>query len=136
MSTWKATSSVDRSKRRQQLRLLIQGEELLKFVLEAADALAAMGRQVDEDGNPVPCSANKVGALKAAADIKLRVLDKVLPDLKSIEHELGEGLLSMNDQELHARIEQLSKRLAESGLLEGGALRVGAAARRGTETLQ
>ena len=125
-------SLVNRSKQRQELRLSIRGEKLLKEIIEHADALADMG---NEAKTPL-CSAPRVGALRSAADIKLRLLDKILPSLQSVEHDLGESTLSMQDTELHARIHTLMQRLAERGILDGGLPRIGAAALRGGETIQ
>ena len=122
-------SVIERSKQRQALRLQIRGEELLAAANSIADELVQMA-----SGDQ--CSPAKVGALKAAADIKLRMLDKVLPDLKHVEHDIGEGVLTLKDADRHARINTLMQRLAANGLIDGGSARVGDVALRGAETLQ
>ena len=91
----------DKNRQRHVLRQVIKGKETLEHVLMLANKLEQLG---DEHG----IEAARVGAYKAAADIKLRVLDKVLPDLKSVEHELGEGLSALNEDELRDRIRQLA----------------------------
>ena len=92
---------VEKNRQRHVLRQIIKGKETLEHVLMLANKLEQLG---DEHG----IEAARVGAYKAAADIKLRVLDKVLPDLKSVEHELGEGLSALNEDELRDRIRQLA----------------------------
>jgi hypothetical protein len=96
-------SLAEKNRQRHALRQIIKGEEALQAVMEISDHLRKIG--FDEAIDPSPA---RVGALKAAADIKLRVLDKVLPDLKSVEHELGEGLTSLTEDELRDRIRQLA----------------------------
>ena len=90
----------EKNRQRHVLRQIIKGKETLEHVLMLANKLEQLG---DEHG----IEAARVGAYKAAADIKLRVLDKVLPDLKSVEHELGEGLSALNEDELLERVRQL-----------------------------
>ena len=93
---------IEKTRQRHVLRQIIKGEEALKAVMEISDKLrndaATMGQ-------------TEVTALKGAADLKLKVLDKVLPDLKSVEHELGEGLTAMTEDELLERASQLAAAL-------------------------
>lgn len=118
-------SWAEKNRQRHTLRQIIKGEEALTAVMEISDELRALGATATQQDAP------KVGALKAAADIKLRVLDKVLPDLKSVEHELGEGLQALTEDELRDRIRQLADAI-DPRLLGG----VGAAVAGNTETVQ
>jgi hypothetical protein len=93
---------VEKNRQRHVLRQIIKGEEILKDVLEISDELRELSKTADQQAGP------RVGALKSAADIKLKLLDKVLPDLKSVEHELGEGLSALNEDELRDRIRTLA----------------------------
>ncbi len=120
---------INRSKARQELRQLIKGTEIVEFVVRVADELYALGTK----SSPSPAA---VGALKASAELKLRMLDKVLPDLKSVEHDMGEGLASLSDTDLHGRIRDLLERLNAAGLLEGGSAGTGDPAARGSTTVQ
>jgi hypothetical protein len=92
----------EKNRARAVLRQIIKGEEALQAVVEISDELRAIGKGEEAPHN------GRVGALKAAADIKLRLLDKVLPDLKSVEHELGEGLQALTEDELRERIRILA----------------------------
>lgn len=91
----------EKNRQRHVLRQIIKGEEALQAVVEISDELRELAKSA-------VCENGRVGALKAAADIKLRLLDKVLPDLKSVEHELGEGLQALTEDELRARVRQLA----------------------------
>jgi hypothetical protein len=91
----------EKNRQRHVLRQIIKGEEALQAVVAISDELRDLAKA------PV-CENGRVGALKAAADIKLKLLDKVLPDLKSVEHELGEGLQALTEDELRGRIRQLA----------------------------
>ena len=113
-----------KNRQRQSLRQIIKGEEALKAIMEISDELRAMGALES------PSNA-RVGALKAAADVKLRVLDKVLPDLKSVEHELGENFGALSEDELRDRIRQLAAAL-DPRILGG----TGAAAEGDSATIQ
>ena len=108
----------EKNRARAVLRQIIKGEEALQAVVEISDELRALGQQESP-------SNGRVGALKAAADITLRLLDKVLPDLKSVEHELGEGLQALTEDELRERIRQLAdsidpRILGRTGGIDGG----------------
>lgn len=122
-------SVLDRSRNRQSLRTLIEGDRLLSQVEQIANQLVEMA-------HAEKCEPARVGALKAAADLKLRQLDKVLPDLKHVEHDLGEGLLALKDADLHARINQLIGQLTERGLLNPGVAGTGDSAAGGPTTVQ
>jgi hypothetical protein len=66
-----------REQRHEDLRAKIQGAELIRQVQSVALTLANDNIEMD---------AIQVQRLKASADINIRLLDKVLPSLKSIEH--------------------------------------------------
>ena len=114
----------EKNRQRHVLRQIIKGEETLQAVCEISDELRELSRAEKVENG-------RVGALKAAADIKLRLLDKVLPDLKSVEHELGEGLQALNEDELRERIRQLADAI-DPRILGG----TGGAARGDSATLQ
>lgn len=117
-------SWAEKNRARHVLRQIIKGEDALKAVVEISDQLRELGTM--EEPSPA-----RVGALKASADLKLRMLDKVLPDLKSVEHDMGETLGAMSEQELHDRIRHLIAAV-EPGILAG----IGVAAGGSAETLQ
>lgn len=98
----------DRNKNRQVMRGKIDGVELLEDVIKIAKDLAKCARL----GNINP---QTVAALRASADIQLKVLNKVLPDVKSVENDEGEYSSSMNDRDLNERIRQLIDRFNERG---------------------
>ena len=106
----------EKNRQRFVLRQIIKGEETLAAVCEISDELRAMSRAEGID-------SAQVAALKGAADIKLKLLDKVLPDLKSVEHELGEGLQAMTEDELRDRIRQLAAAI-DPRVLSGAGLAV------------
>ena len=95
-------SWIEKTRQRHVLRQIIKGEEALKAVMEISDRLHVEAATLGH---------TEVSALRAAADLKLKVLDKVLPDLKSVEHELGEGLTAMTEDELLERASQLTAAL-------------------------
>jgi len=94
-----------RTRKRDELRSQIDGKALLEDIADIARILHAKEAPHDK------LHAVKVGALKAAADIKLRLLGKVLPDVKAVEVDKGEHWLSVSDAELDERIEQLRSQL-------------------------
>jgi carbon monoxide dehydrogenase subunit G len=62
----------------------------LRDSINAKRCMTALQKVSDEvDENP-DMSTNRVGALRLKADIQFKLLNKVLPDLKAIEHS-GEG---------------------------------------------
>jgi hypothetical protein len=79
---------------REELRLAVDGLDLLNDVTEIALALK-VGTEpiVMADGGVVqtPLARDRVSSLKAAADVKLALLRKVLPDLKAVELSGPEG---------------------------------------------
>ena len=90
---------IEKTRQRHVLRQIIKGEELLQDIVDISNRL--MHEAVD-------MKQNQVMALKGAADLKLKMLDKVLPDLKSVEHEMTEGLAGMTEDELRERIRNLA----------------------------
>lgn len=108
----------EKNRARAVLRQIIKGEDALQAVVEISDQLRQLG------DTEAPHHA-RITALKASAELKLRLLDKVLPDLKSVEHELGEGLQALTEDELRERIRQLAdsidpRILGRTGGTDGG----------------
>ena len=99
----------DRIKHRNKLRDRLNPAALIDDLLDIAAVLQEKQHSEDKPANKL--HAVKVGALKAAADIKLRLLAKVLPDLKAVENDIGENVINVSDAELDRRIEQLKRQL-------------------------
>lgn len=79
----KTRAQQNRAIRQEALREQLAAQGHHEYVLEIARKL----REPDEDTN--------VQALKAAADIHLRLVDKYLPGLKSIEHSGGDAPIDL-----------------------------------------
>lgn len=106
--------SSDKEKHRKKLRERIPVAKLLRDVEEIADVL--YGKQGPYDATSDKAKVEKlhavrVGALKASADLKLKLIAKVLPDLKAVEHELGDSFDNVTEQELDERIERVKRQL-------------------------
>lgn len=88
-------SSADRNRRVRQeaLRDLLANKGLAQQVLEISEKLQDLDEELD---------ANKVARLKAAADLKLKLVNKYLPDLKSTE------ITGDPDSPLHFKASRLS----------------------------
>ena len=86
-----------RGVQRQELRNMIKAEQLLAD-LENIRAQAQ---------GPKKLSPAKVGALKLAADIACKLLTKVLPDVKAVEHDPGEHTEQLAREQLNLRIAEL-----------------------------
>lgn len=99
----------DRSKWRNKLRDRIEPSALIDDLLDIAAILHEKQTSQDKPANKL--HAVRVGALKAAADIKLRLLAKVLPDIKAVENDIGEHALDVSDKELDERIRRISNEL-------------------------
>lgn len=71
-------SAADRNRkiRQEALRELLANKGLAQQVLEISEKLADLDDELD---------ANKVARLKASADLKLKLVNKYLPDLKQTE---------------------------------------------------
>jgi hypothetical protein len=76
---------------------MIKAEELLES-LEVIRAEALTKKKLN---------ANRVGALKLAADIAYRQLAKVLPDVKAVEHDPGEHTEKLARDQINARLAEL-----------------------------
>ena len=86
-----------RGERRTELRNMIKAEELLES-LEVIRTEALGKKKI---------AANRVGALKLAADIAYRQLAKVLPDVKAVEHDPGEHTERLARDQINARLAEL-----------------------------
>lgn len=71
------------------LREQINGEQKLARIEQVVQALLAGEETVTDRATgqqtPVPLTRERVAALKTALDVELRLLSKVLPDLKAVE---------------------------------------------------
>ncbi len=93
-----AAGRMTQDQARENLRSLISGCALVSDVLEAATILAdgveafraAGGEEVQ-----LPLDRVRIASLKASADLKMKLLNKVLPDLASVQlgNGPGEGLV-------------------------------------------
>lgn len=84
-----------RRETRRKLRERIDGAEALETLGEIDHELATRGKEM---------KAVEMGALKLRVEIARTKLDKVLPDLKAVEHEIGESLAELADAELESRL--------------------------------
>lgn len=82
----------DRENLARQLRTTQMMREMAREQInptELIDEIRSIGNQLqgekDAAGNPIPLEREILAALRARADIKFRLLSKVLPDLKSTE---------------------------------------------------
>lgn len=87
-----------RRETRRKLRERIDGAQAL-------DTLTAIDKELAERGREM--KAVEMGAMKLRVEIARTKLDKVLPDLKAVEHEIGESLAELADSELESRLAQL-----------------------------
>lgn len=71
-----------RSMRREQLRELLSKQKLVEKVIDTAKKLDEQGAMLEQ---------NELQALKASADIRLKLINKYLPDLKSQEITGADG---------------------------------------------
>lgn len=79
---------------REQLRALIIGEDLIADIVDIAQKLnRGTEKTVNSEGGyqDVVMGRDRAGSLKAAAEVKLALLRKVLPDLKAVELTGAEG---------------------------------------------
>lgn len=80
--------ALKRVEEREHLRLELQAREYIRLCHEVADTLVKgyEDREAEEGGSErVELSRARVQSLKSAADISLRLLDRVLPPLKAVE---------------------------------------------------
>ena len=71
-----------RSMRQEQLRELLSKQKLVEKVIDTAKKLDEQGASLEQ---------NELQALKASADIRLKLINKYLPDLKSQEITGADG---------------------------------------------
>lgn len=81
-----ARKALQRIEEREHLRLEIETRELIHKMQDAA-FLLYMGYEgtIDDPDLQMPLSRDRIMALKSAADISGKLLNKVLPDLKQVE---------------------------------------------------
>lgn len=87
-----------RRDRRKVMREQIDGEAAIRELVTIEERLKGAGADL---------SSNELGGLKLRAEIQRIRLGKVLPDLKSVEHDIGDGLADIADSELETRIAEL-----------------------------
>jgi hypothetical protein len=102
----------ERDRKRGEMRRRIDGPKQLEQILSIADEL----HQCAKLGNINP---QTVAALRSSAELRLKVLNKVLPDLKSVEQEDGESRRAARDEDINARIVRLIGKLQSAGVLTG-----------------
>ena len=76
--------AVRRVEEREHLRLELKAREYIHTIHGIVDTLKA-GEETDRDGEVWRLSKERIQALKAAGDMSLRMLDRVLPPLKAVE---------------------------------------------------
>lgn len=101
-----ATAAAKNRKVRQEaLRDQLAAQKHHEYVFDIAKKL----QEQSED-----LSATAISALKASAEIRVKLLNKYLPDLKAIEHSSDpDSPIGMSISELDARIKQLTNELAK-----------------------
>ena len=98
----KSRADENRQIRREELRKKLAAGGHLQHVVEISDKLCGLDSKLD---------ATQVNRLKAAADIKLALIKKYLPDIKQTEITGEDGgpvrYAAMSIEELKARAERL-----------------------------
>jgi hypothetical protein len=111
--------AISRLAEREHLRLEIQSRKLLECIHDAAFMLfVGYEESQEEPGLFMPLTRDRQNSLKAGAEIALKLLNKVMPDLKQIEldrqsKEEGEKLLQ--DIELANRLRIYTESKAKRG---------------------
>lgn len=106
-----------RLEEREHIRLELKTREYIQTTHQAIDLLLKGSEQVADETTQtmivVPLDRARVQAIKASADLSLRLLAKVLPDLKAVEHisTPGDGdPRQLSTGELMALVEKLGQR--------------------------
>lgn len=83
------------------LREAIQGENVLLSIGDILDRLV-QGQEPDPNGGPtpLPLDSERISALKGALDGHFKLLNKVLPDLRSVELTGADGEALIPRQEV------------------------------------
>ena len=89
---------------REQAREKIQPNEIITELIEIDISLQG---ETDLAGNPIPLERETIAQLKARADIKFRLLSKVLPDLKATE-SVSYSSHDHQHAHLHGTVDQVS----------------------------
>jgi hypothetical protein len=100
-----ARSEIDtkREQLRQAARDSIKAQE---HITQIVDNIEKLESAYDETA---PLDSAKIGALKGANEARFRLLNKVLPDVKSVDHTSSDGSMATDS----LTVEQRRKRLAE-----------------------
>lgn len=96
-------ADANRRIRREAVREKLEAEGLIQAVIESAQRLSALDKDMD---------AVAVQRLRAANDARLKLINKYLPDAKDDQNVTLSGSLGLSDlteDELDRRIEQLNK---------------------------
>ena len=96
------------------LREAIQGEQVLLSIGDILDRLMQGQEPSPDGGPPLPLDSERIAALKGAMDGHFKLLNKVLPDLRSVEltGADGEALIpkaEVSNIELAARLLYLAR---------------------------
>jgi hypothetical protein len=86
----KTRAQENRGIRQDELREQLRGKGLLQHVIKTAQDIQDLVPTVDEDNNEQV--RTKITALKASAELRLRLVNKYLPDLKAMEISGGTTL--------------------------------------------
>lgn len=109
------TSQMMREMAREQINPTQQITEIMEIDMQLQGEMT-----LNDDGTagvPIPLEREVIAALRARADIKFRLLDKVLPNLKATEslnlsmhdHQGTIGIKKVSDVELAARLQNWRK---------------------------
>ena len=108
----------DRIEEREHIRLELKTREYIQVTHQSIDLLLRGSERITDPNTgaeiEVPLDRARVQSVKAAADLSLRLLAKVLPDLKAIEvgdsPEKAADPKTLSTQELMALVQKLGQR--------------------------
>jgi len=100
MKSGQSRAAANKAIRQEGLRQKLINGGHLQHIIAIADQLGDLTKELE---------AVEIQRLKHTADIKLKLVDKYLPSLKSIEIEEGGKLEDIEDDELERRIKELTK---------------------------
>ena len=92
--------------REEALREQLKNKGLVQHVIEIAKKL---------DDQHLALEATHISALKASAELRLKLINKYMPDLKAVEHSQDpeNPIVELGDNELKAQIAQLMEKINE-----------------------